>query len=134
MADTPGESQFNRPSGEAMGGDNADDRALGRQTAGNAPTMSPEDVKAIRDTLVDADPEAARFSLWGLLGIVTGASLVLAVGSYFPKSVFAGAVGIATLITMVALSAMKNPPAVLQLAWWTLLLIYLMAIGSAIMG
>jgi hypothetical protein len=43
-------------------------------------------------------------------------------------------VGIATLVSMVALSAMRNPPAVLQAAWWTLLVIYLMAIGSAILG
>jgi hypothetical protein len=97
--------------------------------ADNRPAMRDPFVPFVTD-----DAAAQRFSMWGLLGVVTGASLVLAVGTYFPKPIFAGAVGLATLITMVALSAMREPPAVLQLAWWTLLLIYLMAIGSAIVG
>lgn len=123
-----GEAQPDPSPGEEPGGERPD--------GGRRPPspMSDDEIKAIRQVVIDDDPEARRFSLWGLLGIVTGASLVLAAGSYFPKPIFAGAVGIATLVTMVALSAMKHPPAVLQVAWWTLLLIYLMAIGSAIMG
>jgi hypothetical protein len=120
-----GEAQPDRSPGEKPGGEPPD---------GAQRPMSDDELKAIRQMVIGDDPDARRFSLWGLLGIVTGASLVLAVGSYFPKPIFAGAVGIATLVTMVALSAMKHPPAVLQVAWWTLLLIYLMAIGSAIMG
>jgi hypothetical protein len=89
---------------------------------------------AFVDALQGKDPESRRFSMWGLLGIVTAASLVLSAGSYLPKPVFAGAVGIATLLSMVALSAMRNPPAVLQAAWWVLLLIYLMSIVSAVWG
>lgn len=135
MADTLGEPKSNTSPGEDTGSDETELRAGAPPPQSNAtPQLSPNDVKAIRDALVDVDPDERRYSLWGLLGIITGASLVLAVGSYFPKSVFAGAVGIATLVTLVALSAMKNPPAVLQIAWWTLLLIYLMAIGSAILG
>jgi hypothetical protein len=94
--------------------------------------LSTAELQNIREAFTGQDPESRRFSMWGLLGIVTAASLVLAVGSYLPKPVFAGGVGIATLLSMVALSAMKNPPAVLQVAWWVLLLIYVMAIGSAI--
>jgi hypothetical protein len=94
--------------------------------------LSPADLKTIRATVTGEDPELRRFSMWELLAIVTGASLVLAVGTYVPKPVFAGAVGMATLISMVALSAMKHPSAALQIGWWILLLIYLMAIGSAV--
>lgn len=96
--------------------------------------LSPSQIEAIREAFVGNEAEASRFSLWGLLGIVSGASLILAVGSYLPKPVFAGAVGIATLVSMVALSAMKRPPGILQVGWWTLLVIYLMAIFSAILG
>ena len=135
MVEAAGESQPDRSPGEAARGDKADDHTSRPPPRDDgSPRMSADDVQAIRDAFVGEDPDAQRFSLWGLLGIVTAASLVLAVGSYFPKPIFAGAVGIATLVTMVALSAMKNPPAVLQVAWWTLLLIYLMAIGSAIVG
>ena len=81
----------------------------------------------------DVGPESRSFSM-GLLGIVTAASLVLSLGSYLPRPLFAGTVGIATLVSMVALSAMKNPPIVLQTSWWVLLLIYLMTIVSAIWG
>lgn len=125
MVETAGESQSHRPPQAG---------ARNETEAAHRPEhlMSADELKAIHDAFTGQDPDAQRFSLWGLLGIVTAASLVLAIGSYFPKPIFAGAVGIATLVTMVALSAMKNPPAVLRVAWWTLLLIYLMAIGSAI--
>ena len=123
MVETAGESQPDR---------SPDDGALERR-ASQPPAMSADEVKAIHEAFAPGDPDAKRFSLSGLLAIVTAASLLLAVGSYFPKPIFAGAVGIATLVSMVALSAMKNPPAVLHVAWWTLLLIYLMAIGSAVL-
>ncbi|HVX13502.1 MAG TPA: hypothetical protein VHC22_20120 [Pirellulales bacterium] len=116
---------------DAAGGSQPD-RSPGDEP--DARTRPPAADDRMRDPYVGGDPAAQRFSMWGLLGVVTGASLVLAVGTYFPKPIFAGAVGLATLITMVALSAMREPPAVFQLAWWTLLLIYLMAIGSAVLG
>lgn len=94
--------------------------------------LSSAELQGIRETFVGQDPELRRFSMWDLLCVVTVASLVLAVGTYLPKPIFAGALGMTTLISMVALSAMKHPPAVLQIGWWILLLIYLMAIGSAI--
>lgn len=96
--------------------------------------LSADQIEEIRQTFVGKDPDASRFTLWGLLGVVSAASLILALGTYFPKPIFAGAVGIATLISLVALSAMKQPPGIWQVAWWTLLLIYLMAIFSAVLG
>jgi hypothetical protein len=93
---------------------------------------SPAELAAFVDAIEGKDPDSRRFSVWGLLGIVTVASVILAIGSYLPRSVFAGTVGMATLLSMVVLSAMKNPPTVLQVGWWVLLLIYLMAIASAV--
>lgn len=94
--------------------------------------LSVEELNSIRETVLGQDPELRRFSMWDLLVIVTAASLVLAVGTYLSRPVFAGIVGMATLLSMVTLSAMKHPPAALQVGWWILLLIYLMAIGSAV--
>ena len=130
MLETPGEAQPDPPPGDDPRNDRIVEPPLPRPLS----DVSVGDLQAIHDAVAGRDPESQRFSLWGLLGVVTAAAIVLAIGSYFPKPIFAGVVGVATLITMVALSVMKNPPAVLQVAWWTLLLIYLMAIGSAILG
>lgn len=109
----------------------SDDDARQPDAAGHGVPTTPQDaprqqlshsqIEAIREAFVAHDPDASRFSLWGLFGVVSVASLILAVGSYFPKSIFAGAVGIATLVSLVALSAMKHPPGILQVGWWTLL-------------
>jgi hypothetical protein len=115
--------------GQTVNADNA-----GKRGAPGAGPPSARELDAFVDALQDKDPDSRRFSMWGLLGIVTAASLILSLGSYFPKPAFAGIVGIATLVSMVGLSAMKNPPAVLQAAWWVLLLIYLMSIASAVWG
>lgn len=134
MADTADQEQ---PGGSADADRRREEPDRDRQTISSTSSrrqLSSSQIEAIRDAYVGHDAEASRFSLWGLLAIVGLASLILAVGTYFPKPIFAGALGIATLVSLVALSAMKHPPGILQVAWWTLLLIYLMAIFSAILG
>jgi len=79
-----------------------------------------------------SDP--ARFTLRNLLWVITMASIVLAVGVRFPRPYFAGAAGLAALATAVSASWLRHSGAVMQLAWWTLLGIYLMACGFAIVG
>ncbi|HWB10491.1 MAG TPA: hypothetical protein VG826_14780 [Pirellulales bacterium] len=113
-----------------------DERGAGRGERGTprSTRLSARELDALVEAMEGKDPESRRFSMWGLLCIVTAASIVLSLGSYLPRPVFAGIVGIATLVSMVALSAMKNPPAALQAAWWVLLLIYLMSIASAVWG
>ena len=78
--------------------------------------------------------EDRRFTLACLFALVTFASVVLALGNYLPRSIFAGVTGLATLVGMVALSLIKGPPMVIQLAWWLLLSIYLLAIAWAVWG
>ncbi|HXT56979.1 MAG TPA: hypothetical protein VN699_00010 [Pirellulales bacterium] len=82
----------------------------------------------------DQTDEDRRFTLAGLFALVTFASVVLALGNYLPRSIFAGVTGLATLVGMVALSLIKGPPMVIQLAWWLLLSIYLLAIAWAVWG
>lgn len=135
MADAADQDQPDANAGDEQ--HQREEPARGRQTVlsdSPRPQLSPSQIEAIREAFVGHDPEASRFSLWGLLVVVSGASLILAAGSYFPKSVFAGAVGIATLVSLVVLSVMKHPSGILQVGWWTLLLIYLMAIFSAVLG
>jgi hypothetical protein len=78
--------------------------------------------------------DPARFTLRNLLFVITMASVVLAIGVRFPRSHFAGAAGLAALLTAVSASWLRNSGAIWQLAWWTLLGIYLMACGFALMG
>lgn len=104
----------------------------GDQTA--AP-FSAADLDLIRSALKpEPADEDRRFTLIGLFGLVTFASVVLALGKYLPKPIFAGVTGLATLVGMVALSLIKGPPMVIQLGWWLLLSIYLLAIGWAVWG
>lgn len=94
---------------------------------------TPEEVRAIRQLLLPGKAEEEqRFSLAGLFALVTLASIVLAMGSYLPPAIFAGAAGAATLVGMFVLSLLRTPPLVVQLGWWLLLAIYLLAIGRAV--
>ncbi len=65
---------------------------------------------------------------------MTATAVVLAVAIRLPRPVFAGLTGFATLIGMVVLSLMNSPPLALRIAWWVLLGIYLLAMGTAIWG
>lgn len=89
----------------------------------------------LREIIASAEQaESQRFSLWSLFVLVTTAAVILGVGAYLPKAVFAGVLGIATLVAMVFLSLWRLPAAILQLGWWMLLVIYLIAIVSAVRG
>jgi hypothetical protein len=78
--------------------------------------------------------DLTRFTLRNLLMVITLASVILAIGVRFPRPVFAGAAGLVALVTAVSASWLSRGGAVWQLAWWTLLGIYLMACGFAMLG
>jgi hypothetical protein len=96
------------------------------------PSLSPDEVKWIKDTLWPGDDSDQRFSLTGLFCIVTATAVVLGVGIRLPRPVFAGLTGFATLAGMVVLALMNSPPFALRIAWWVLLGTYLLAMGLAI--
>lgn len=126
-----------RPS-EAAAGDAyamAGDDAQRRPSPDQPEAAPPPERQPLEEIIRAAEREASqRFSLWGLLGLMTVAAVVLGIGAYLPKAVFAGVLGIATLLAMVVLSLLKLPAAILQVGWWMLLVIYLLAIASAIRG
>lgn len=99
------------------------------------PELSSGEINSLRDIILSAErAESQRFSLWGLFGLMTFAAIILGIGAYLPKAVFAGVLGVATLVAMVVLSLLRLPAAILQVGWWMLLVIYLIAIASAISG
>jgi hypothetical protein len=100
-----------------------------------APPFSAAALDLIRSALKPEQADEDRsFTLTGLFALITFVAVVLALGNYLPKPIFAGVTGLATLVGMVALSLIKGPPMVIQLGWWLLLSIYLLAIGWAVWG
>jgi hypothetical protein len=72
-----------------------------------------------------SDPR--RFTITRLLFVLTLASIVLAAGTQLPRGVFAGVAGAATLLTAFFTRWFLGDSAFAQLAWWTLMSIYLIA-------
>ena len=73
-----------------------------------------------------------RYTLHNLLLVLTSASFVLAAGIRMPRPLFAGVLGGAALVTAFAAGRLKRTGATLELAWWTLLVIYLMSSAFAL--
>jgi hypothetical protein len=136
MSDDPKDTA--EPAGERV----ADDEgyALGPADNADRPTslppldLSPADVQRIKDAICPPPPADERFSLGGLFAIVTAAAVLLGVGIRLPRPLFAGLAGVATLVGIAVLSLSNSPSAALRVAWWVLLVIYLLAIGAAVWG
>lgn len=73
-----------------------------------------------------------RYTLRNLLLVLTSASFVLAAGIRMPRPLFAGVLGGAALVTAFAAGRLKRTGATLELAWWTLLVIYLLSSAFAL--
>jgi len=79
-----------------------------------------------------SDPR--RFTLTRLLFVMTLASIVLAVGARFPRQEFAGVVGVVALFTALCSRWLMGSSALAQLAWWTLMAIYVIAGGFSLLN
>lgn len=130
--------EFDSPqadSPESAGNDAGDGYGLDPQTdraADETSGRSREVIDLVKAAiLADADQER-RFSLAGLLAVVTLAALVLGIGTHLSPAVFAGVTGLAALAGMVALAVAQDRWAIAQLAWWVLFAIYLLATARAI--
>lgn len=97
-----------------------------------APTGDRTEVDRPPPRQVAALDDPRRFSLRSLLFMLTLASFVLAAGIRIPRPAFAGLVGTLSLITAVAAGRLKKSGATLELAWWTLFAIYLLAGAFAV--
>lgn len=87
-----------------------------------------------REVKAGAVEDPLRFSLSGLLLLVTAASVGLAFGSRLPRPIFAGISGAAALLTLLAAKWIKQGSAFLNVAWYVLLLIYLLTSVFAALG
>jgi len=113
----------------------ADDPAAREQhqakVAGNP--LSYAELEEVRRAALEAD-EDARYTLRELFVLISGASILLALGTRLPPGAFAGLLGLVTLAALAALAWFNLRAAVVQLAWWMLLALYLLAIARAIWG
>jgi hypothetical protein len=81
----------------------------------------------------DARPNRDRgFSLAQLFLLVVVVSVFLAVIRCFSAHIAAGLAGLAVLVGLVLMS-LGDPPVIVQLTWWALLAVYLMAAGLAVL-
>jgi hypothetical protein len=72
------------------------------------------------------------FSLAQLFLLFVVVSVFLAVIRCFSPHIAAGLAGLAVLVGLVVMS-LGDPPAIVQLTWWALLAVYLMAAGMAVL-
>lgn len=87
-----------------------------------------------REVKAGAVEDPVRFSLSGLFLLVTMASVGLAFGSRLPRPIFAGISGGAAFVTLLAAKWMNRGSAVLNVAWYVLLLIYILTSVFAALG
>lgn len=110
----------------------APDSNTAPQDASHSDESRGGDARLRQDTPSCECSEDSHFSLTGLMGLVTLAAVIMAVGIRLPRPVFAGAMGFLTLLTAIVISLADIKSLLLHFAWWLLLAIYLAAIGLAI--
>ncbi len=71
--------------------------------------------------------EDRQFSIAGLLALMTVVCVALAPARYVRPSVFAGIIGAVAVLTMAVISRLRLPSAIAYLAWWCLLVLYVIA-------
>lgn len=81
----------------------------------------------------EPNPEETQFSLRGLMVLSTMTCCVLAVGAKVRLDIFAGTLGILTLVTGGVMSMLDVRRAIVHLGWWILLGTYIFACFVAVM-
>ncbi len=80
-----------------------------------------------RDPWNTPQPEDRQFSLLGLFGLVGVVCIALAPARYVPPTVFAGIVGGVAVLMMAVVSRRRLSGAIVYLAWWCILVLYVLA-------
>jgi hypothetical protein len=91
-------------------------------------------LQAKYDSRIATIHDSSRFTLRSLFLMVTFASIVLALGSRLSRPAFAGICGLAAFVTLLFTRKFRSGGAVVQLAWWMLLAIYLVVALFAALG
>lgn len=79
----------------------------------------------------DADASERRFSLFGLMVLMTAAAVLFALMGQLPRPIFAGAAGGLSLLMLACLSLVEVQNPLFRYGWWLLFLTYLIASGTA---
>ena len=92
------------------------------------------DPKSIDDS-EPFDAERFQFSLAELLLLMALASLILGILGCFPRKYAAGLSGLGALVSMLVIAVLKPTRAIIYVAWWVILGIYLLTcIGEILTG
>jgi hypothetical protein len=103
--------------------------------AESATSAGTENDRAVNDDALETDADESRdtrqFSLSGLLGIFTLAAVLLGAGRWLPMSSFAGLMGLGALAMLAVITLLECRRAIVHVAWWVMLALYLgMAIAA----
>jgi hypothetical protein len=80
----------------------------------------------LQDRRIGDIDDPNRFTLRGLFILITALSVILAIGTRLPRSIFAGIMGGAAFATLVVGKWLRAGGALFNLAWYTLLGLYLL--------
>ena len=75
--------------------------------------------------------EEQQFTLGGLMLLVTLVGLLLGPVAWLPLPVFAGMLGLGALTLLALISVFQARLAIIKLAWWLMLLLYVAAASAA---
>jgi hypothetical protein len=75
--------------------------------------------------------EEQQFTLGGLMLLVTLVGLLLGPVAWLPLPVFAGMLGLGALTLLALISVFQARLAIIKLAWWLMLLLYVTAAAAA---
>ena len=90
-------------------------------------------MRSASEPIQKLNPEETQFSLRGMMILLTIACCVLAVGARVRIDIFAGTLGILTLVTGGIMSLLDVRRALVHLGWWILLGAYVFVCFAAVM-
>jgi len=82
----------------------------------------------------EPQPDPIRYSLRELLVVITVSALVLAPIRYLGAALFAAVSGVMAFLVLVYISLAKPSRGIVHVAWWVLLLMYVVAAVAALVN
>ena len=78
-----------------------------------------------------SDRAGRQFSLSGLLLLVTFVAVLMGPMVWLPRPVFAGLVGLASIVVLVVISIFNTRHMIVHIAWWLMLVMYVLCVSAA---
>ena len=78
-----------------------------------------------------SDRVSRQFSLSGLLLLVTFVAVLMGPMVWLPRPVFAGLLGLASIVVLVVISIFNTRHMIVHVAWWLMLVMYVLSVFAA---